>query len=250
MGFSNTGSEQIDYLKLNAKTSETESPFFSLQKKVDGKWGTAQSFNQISGYIMGVSRREGEYQGNPVFSVRIRFMDDSDPTKLFQVEASYNNLTYSILNSLLSLDKLSPVTIRVYARASKSDGKFYPAAYVESNGNRVDWFHAIDTLPRPAVAMVGKKKVIDDSEVIEFYHKVVDSLIEKFGSSAPKPAPVGLEALAQSAPEPTAPTPPRISNAYNSTPKKSSAIDNARLKFEEAEATAPILDATDDDLPF
>jgi hypothetical protein len=249
MGFYNTGSEQIDYLKLNAKTSETESPFFSLQKKTDGKWGTAQSFNQISGYIMGVSRREGEYQGNPVFSVRIRFMDDSDATKLFQLEASYNNLTYSILNSLMSLDKSAPVTIRVYARPSKSDGKFYPAAYIESNGNRVDWFYAIDSLPRPAVAMVGKKKVIDDSEVIEFYHKLVDQLIEKFGSSAPKPAPVGFEALELPAPEKT-PTPPRVSNSYNASIKKPSAIDDARLKFEEADATAPILDATDDDLPF
>ena len=97
--------------------------------------------------------------------------------------------------------------------------------------------------------MVGKKKVIDDSEVIEFYHKLVDQLIEKFGSSAPKPSTAGFEALELPAPEKT-PTPPRVSNSYNASIKKPSAIDDARLKFEEADATAPILDATDDDLPF
>jgi len=33
MGFSNTSTEQIDYLKLNAKTDETTAPVFNLIKK-------------------------------------------------------------------------------------------------------------------------------------------------------------------------------------------------------------------------
>jgi hypothetical protein len=234
MGFSNTSTEQIDYLKLNAKTDETTAPVFNLIKKgSDGKWGTAESFDQVSGRIIGVSRREGEWQGNPVYSVRIKFLDDADNTSKFQVEASYNSLTYSILNALLSLDKDAPVKIRVYSRSSKTDDKMYAAAYVESNGARVDWHYQIADIPKPTVGYVGKKKVIDDSNVVEFYHTVVDKLTERFGAAS---TPQKQE---------TAPQPQQES-------KPKSALENARpadVTFGEA---PPFIgpDGGEDDLPF
>jgi hypothetical protein len=119
---------------------------------------------------------------------------------------------------------------------SKSDGKFYPSAYVESNGSRVDWFHPIDSLPRPVVATLGKKKVVDDSDVVEFYHKVVDDLIAKFGGAvAPKQVTTPVE------------SDPIHKVAVT---KKQSPIESARLKFEEADASSPSFDVNDDDLPF
>ena len=238
MGFSNTSNEQIDYLKLNAKTDETTAPVFNLIKKgADGKWAPAQSFDQISGRIIGVSRREGEWQGNPVYSVRIKFLDDEDNTSKFQVEASYNSLTYSILNALMSLQKDAPVKIRVYSRSSKTDDKVYAAAFVESNGTRVDWFYQIADIPKPVVGMIGKKKVIDDSNVIEFYHTVVDKLTERFGAA------VTASRSQDQEPEPE-PEPAQ------SERRQPSALENARPMDVSVTPNFPAQGDGEDDLPF
>jgi hypothetical protein len=244
MGFSNTSTEQINYLKLNAKTDETTSPSFNLIKKGnDGKWGTAESYDQVSGYIIGVSRKEGDWQGNPIYSVRIKFLDDSDNTSKFQVEATYNSLTYSILNALMSLKKDAPVRIRVYSRSSKTDDKMYASAYVESNGARVDWHYQLVDIPKPETGYVGKKKVIDDSNVVEFYHKVVDQLTEIFGSAT---APKGQE---QSEPEPL-PKPQPLPPGREARPM--TALENARPLDVQVEAKGPFIgpDGGEDDLPF
>jgi hypothetical protein len=238
MGFSNTSTEQINYLKLNAKTDETTSPSFNLIKKGnDGKWGTAESYDQVSGYVIGVSRKEGDWQGNTIYSVRIKFLDDSDNTSKFQVEATYNSLTYSILNALLSLKKDAPVKIRVYSRSSKTDDKMYASAYVESNGARVDWHYQLVDIPKPETGYIGKKKVIDDSNVVEFYHTVVDKLTAIFGSATTQPS--------QAQGEAEAPTP-----IAQSRPK--TALENARPLDVQVETKPPLIgpDGGEDDLPF
>jgi hypothetical protein len=249
MGYSNSNSEQIDYLKLNAKTDESNSPFFTLAVKgADGKWGTDGRFDQVSGYVIGVSRKEGEWQGNPIYSVRVKFVDDQEPTKKFQVEATYNSLTYSILNSLLSLDKSKPVRIRVYSRQSKNDGKFYASAYVESEGNRVDWAIPVNEIPRPEIGMVGKKKVVDDSAVVDFFHTVIDNLTAKFGSTgSPSPAPASEAPNEEQPSQPPAQQPPSENESF-----KVGAIERARAQASAAQATEPppLMGGEDDDLPF
>lgn len=245
MGFSNSNSEQIDYLKLNAKADESTTPFFTLVKKNEsGKWGTEGSFDQISGYVIGISRRESEWQGSPIYSVRIKFLDDQDPTKKFQVEATYNSLTYSILNSLISLQKELPIRIKVYSKASNSDGKFYAAAYVEANGSRLDWGIPLNEIPKPTVGMVGKKKVVDDSVVVEYFHSVIDGLTEKFG-------PAYASQSTQQPPDPQPSTPPPGAQATMGTTARPSALEQARATASAAQEPEPIMPpGTDDDLPF
>jgi len=255
MGYTNTGSEQLDYLKLNAKTSETESPFFSLQKKIDGKWQAESTFNQISGYLIGVSRREGDYQGSPIYSVRLRFVDDKDTEKVFQVEATYNSLTYTILNSLMSAEKSEPLMIRVYARPSKTYDKIYPAAYIEASGNRLEWFYPISELPRAIEHTVGRKTVIDDTEVVEFFHGVVDSLANKYGAIAQRAT--STEVNSDSPQEASAPPPQR--QGVGETAKRDAesrqltADEKVEARLEEMRqraASAPPINTDDDDLPF
>lgn len=256
MGFSNTVSEQIDYLRLSAKTDEGQQPSFNLIKKMpDGSWGKAGSFDQISGYVVGISRREGDYQGNPIYSVRIKFLDDADKTSKFQVEAGYNALTYSILNGLLNLSPEKPIMIRVYSRKSSKDDKMYAAAYLESEGSRVEWHYPIEQIPRAEVGFVGKKKVIDDSAVVEFFHGVVDTLAAKFGEiKSYTKSDAAQDNAPQTEPQPTQPHTPPGSSAGSYRPSgETSAIRSARPKDDVAPPSdEPSFFKGDgeDDLPF
>jgi len=251
MGYSNSSSEQVEYLKLNAATSETETPFFTLQRKKDGKWSSEGAFNQISGYIVGLSRREGEYNGQPIYTVRIRFRDDTETQKLFQVEATYNGLSYSILNTLMNVEPGEAIMIRVYARPSKTNGKFYPAAYIETSGKRVDWYYKLEDIPRPVTQVVGKKTVTDDSEVVDFYTGVIDKLIEKFGSLDSKSK--AFEQESHPEPEPSSEKRPLTAKevAQQEANKRIDRINKlAEENIGSVQEYDPLAANNDDDLPW
>jgi len=61
----------------------------------------------------------------------------------------------------------------LYVRTRKDNGEKNAAIFIECGGERANWKYAPEELPKIVKVMVGKKEVIDDSEVVEFYENVI-----------------------------------------------------------------------------
>lgn len=198
MGASNSENTRTNYYQMNAKCDENNSPVFKKAKKVNGAWDYSEQYDTITGNIVNMTIGEKEFEGAKFNTFRIRL---NDGTEFDQIEMSHNSLTYSIINSLLSLldqdSTMLDLSIKVYKRKD-NNGKFWPGAEVNYGGQKLSWklsLGADSTVPKPVPVMVsGKpfmqngKQVYDNTEVKAFWEAQFLKIAEKVNAkTAVKP---------------------------------------------------------------
>lgn len=174
MGAKNTTNKGITYLKLKAKTSETDlTPVFAKQEKKDGSYVITETFNSVDGYLKEITSETYEYEGETKHKCKMKFQDKSGETTY--VESNFNNLLYGILNSLAG-QPCGFIDIQIWLGKERDNGKRYPSAGVQNNGKKAEWKFKVEELPRPKEIKAGKKTVYDDENVIEFWNKVIGQI--------------------------------------------------------------------------
>lgn len=184
MGLSNSEQTKTTYVKMFSKEPNTDdvNAFFGMSEKVDGKWQTTQRFDTVEGYLTSVSVGEFTYQNDTKKTLKLVFTDESG--ERVQVESTFTILTYNVINTLYNCDFSKDFKIKLYVK--KGAEKNMAAAYIENGGERASWAYEPSQLPKPHKVMVGKKEVIDDSEVIEFYEKLALDISERVSATAKK----------------------------------------------------------------
>lgn len=189
MGLSNSSNQKTNYCQMNAKCDETNTPIFKKATKTSSGWDYSQTFDTVSGNLVNISIAEKTIKDVKSNVFRIKFNDGEE---FNQVEMSHNNLTYSILNSLMSLmdqdSTMLDLSIKLYRRKDDK-GKFWPGAEVNYNGKKMPWkfsMGADSIIPKATPVMVGNqpfiqngKAVMDTSKVKAFWEEEVKKLAEK-----------------------------------------------------------------------
>ena len=178
MGAKNSNHTGATYLKLKAKTSDTDpTPYFGRTEKKDGEWVITDHYNSVDGQLIDISHDTYEYEGEEKNKVQF-VLQDPDGSKTI-VESNFNNLVYGILNSLAGCDKPGFIDINVWLGKQKEGSeKRYASAAMTNDGQKAGWKYEYASLPQPKKIPVGKKTVTDDSAVVAFWINVIDNEIK------------------------------------------------------------------------
>jgi hypothetical protein len=242
MGLSNSEQARTTYVKMFSKEPGTDNvnAFFGMSEKVEGKWQTTQRFDTLEGMLTGISVGEFTYNNDTKKTLKMVFTDASG--ERVQVESTFTFLAYNVINTLYGIQDFSKqIRFKLYVRRGDKDS---PAVYIECGGERASWAFEPSQLPKAARVTVGKKEVIDDSEVVEFYERLVNEIASRLSSKPVVKTPVqeqqtlkGESAIAQLA---------------EMKRLESQAQDDAKaiLKNSKPKANEPVKTEMDDDLPF
>ncbi len=182
MGARENHQNNITYLKLKAKTSDTDpTPYFGRNEKRGDSWEIVEKFSARGGYLKDISHATYEYEGETKYKCSMKLVDTDGTIDI--IEANFSNLLYGILNALLSC-KPEMIEISVWLGSAKAGDKRYPSAGVTNNGDKLSWSMPYDETPKPVVTMVDigtgakkkQQKVTDDSNVIEFWSAKIDEI--------------------------------------------------------------------------
>lgn len=170
---SNSESKKTTYVKMFSREPGTKdaNAFFGISEKVDGQWKTTTRFDTLEGYLDSISVGEFVFEGKPNKTVKMLFI--SDQGERVQIESTFTLLAYSAINSIAGCDLSKPLKLKLYVRTRKDNGEKNAAIFIECGGEKASWKYAPEELPKIVKVMVGKKEVIDDSEVVEFYEKLI-----------------------------------------------------------------------------
>lgn len=182
---SNSEAVKTTYCKMFSKEPGTDdaNAFFGVSEKVDGSWKTTSRFNTLEGYLVGIEVGSFEYKGDEKKVLKITFRDEFG--EKVQAESTFTLLAYGIINTLANVDPNKKVKIKLYTRNRKDNGERIAASYIEQEGERVSWMYEPSEIPKIKKVMVGKKEVIDDEHVIDFYMDIIDRISEKIKNSNP-----------------------------------------------------------------
>jgi hypothetical protein len=184
MGLSNSEQARTTYVKMFSKEPGTDNvnAFFGMSEKVEGKWQTTQRFDTLEGMLTGISVGEFTYNNDTKKTLKMVFTDASG--ERVQVESTFTFLAYNVINTLYGIQDFGKqIRFKLYVRRGDKDS---PAVYIECGGERASWAFEPSQLPKAARVTVGKKEVIDDSEVVDFYERLVNEIAARL-SKTPKP---------------------------------------------------------------
>ncbi len=157
----------IFYAKIKGlKKDHTGDPWIGLDQKQGDKYIEVEKGQWISGWLSAAKIGSYEYEGKDVKTFEL-VLEDGIMKYVFQ--SSYNNLSRSLINSLLSTTDYGILKISVY-----TNNKGYKSIGVEMNGERIKWKHSLDEFK-------AKTKEIKDEEgeVIKISYKELDSWLEE-----------------------------------------------------------------------
>lgn len=180
MGLKDSDHKSVTYVTLKAKTSESDAtPYFGRQEKTASGWEVVGKYNAIDGHFRGIEYSSYEYEGATKWKCKMKFVDPDGTVT--QLESNFNNLLYSLLNSMRGQD-LDFVEFQVWLGKAKiengKEGKRYPSAKVINNKLDLGWQVDYKELPRPNKVKVGNTVVMDDSEVVEYWKEVINKEIK------------------------------------------------------------------------
>lgn len=125
------------FYKVNAKTAKIKQFDGSYKEMLDSN-NQPITFDTFEGYLRNIEFKEGEYEGEKVYSVRFNF---GEHTLEESVEFGMNSCCLSFLNTLTGKDLNGKVVeFRVY-KGKDETGKEYRGSniYVTLNGEKIGW---------------------------------------------------------------------------------------------------------------
>lgn len=181
MGAKNSEQSSITYLKLKAKTSDTDpTPYIGQNEKSGNGWAITKTFNSVDGHLIEIGSESYEYEGETKHKCKMKLRDDDGSITI--LESNFNNMLYSILNSLAGTQNPELINIDIWLGKSKEGSdKRYAQCAVKNNGEKTAWLYDWNNVPKSRKVQVPgtKKTVTDDSEVIEFWDGVIKAISAK-----------------------------------------------------------------------
>jgi hypothetical protein len=200
---------QVQYA-FKIKVKDLSAPQFEVRKREGEEWNlvkTSEPTRTVTGNVVAVEAKEGEYQGQKILSTSV-VMEDGDD--LYFVTIPMNNVGRAIINKLLTLtthDQLQNVSISVYQSKPKTEGaKTYAQGTVQVNNEKVEWKFDNEDLPEIKKVPFKGQLISDTTDIDNFFFgeiKAYSEIVKKLRNNTPRsnPAP-------QSTPKTDTPTPP------------------------------------------
>lgn len=175
MGLGNYNNKHVIFAKVT-KIEENSKTDARIQV---GKKGEYAYYNFAEGKLIDIKVFEGEFEGQTTY--RIKFILDAGDCEIHVEYGRYTAFTRDILNCLASLDEIQYVRITPFISEDKNTGKKYLRGSVrvgpeyQKDSNKLPKKYDYNQMPKVIMQKVGKKDVIDDTELIEW----TDNLIVK-----------------------------------------------------------------------
>lgn len=151
-------------------------PFFSVTKKVDGKWTKdPETYTNVSGTLSKVELEQNDYQGDINKVAKIYLKDGDD---LYLLDLRYSIASRGLFNSLLGLKEYTNVKVSIYRNKAG-----YLSYYVRQNESDVAWAFTREQVPAPVKVMFKGKERSDFSDIDSFYEGKLQELSKKLGGS-------------------------------------------------------------------
>jgi hypothetical protein len=183
MGAKQNDSSNITYLKLKAKTSDSDpTPFIGKNEKINGEWVIKEKFNSVDGNLTEIGSETYDYEGETKHKCKMKFIDPDGSISI--LESNFNNMLYNVLNSLAGTKKKGKIQIDVWLGKEK-EGKRYASVAVKNNGEKTEWLYDWQNVPKAEKVKVGTKVVSDDSNVVSFWAKVITDINTHIKENAP-----------------------------------------------------------------
>lgn len=140
------------------------------------KNGEKHLFTSISGRFTKIYETVSEYNGEPIHKLVVDLVDGKDT---YAVQLGFDSgAGRSLMNSLLTVERLGgTLDLSSYKKNGEKFNKFY-ATY---NGQKIEWKYQPADIPKKKIETLKSGKVVeDDTEVVEFWKNVFNTLVEKF----------------------------------------------------------------------
>jgi len=186
MGFGNNGSSKPRiFCKVEKRQDSNGNDRIYI---MTGKKDDPHLFSFVDGLLVDVQPFEGEFEGNKTF--RIRFILDDGDNEIWLESGRYTGFTRDVLNCLSTLDDITSVRLTPYLSEDESTKKKYIRGAVRAGHDfsvKLEKRFKGPDIPKIQVVKVGKKDVIDSSELDEWTDTLVE-IVKKKIKAVPPPA--------------------------------------------------------------
>ena len=112
-------------------------PHWGLQEKKGGEWKITETYNYISGQLIGIEKGSYEYKkGKKTFTQHQFIMLLKDGDEKMKVSINYSYMSRGILNSLASVENFGGKVVKLTLYTNKDE---FGACYTTVDGERVEW---------------------------------------------------------------------------------------------------------------
>lgn len=182
LGSNKSNNNKVYFLKITTKDKDKKNvaPHFAVSEKVGDKWEVTKEVKDVSGNLTGVTIEKKTWEDQEYDVIKLA-LEDTETQETYVLDLRQNLLSRSIFNSFLNLKTFDNIEVGLYTK--KGEGA-YPAVSVKQNGERVSWAFELDKLPKIEKVKVGKKEVVDSTQLDEFYLERLKELAVKVKSGA------------------------------------------------------------------
>lgn len=182
LGSNKSNNNKVYFLKITTKDKDKKNvaPHFAVSEKVGDKWEVTKEVKDVSGNLTGVTIEKKIWEEQEYDVIKLA-LEDTETQETYVLDLRQNLLSRSIFNSFLNLKTFDNVEVGLYTK--KGEGA-YPAVSVKQNGERVSWAYELDKLPKIEKVKVGKKEIVDSSELDEFYIEKLKELAARVKTGA------------------------------------------------------------------
>ena len=174
------------FYALRAKTDDKDpSPFIGRSEKTPAGWEITSKTDAFDGHLREITHESYETKQHGIkYKCKMKFMDADG--SMNYLDSNFNNLLYSVLNSLAGVKAPDKVEINVYlGKLKEGADRRWPSAKVLNNGKDAPWLYQPEDLPKPVKTMVGSQTVYDDSEPIRFWQKEIENINARLPKNDP-----------------------------------------------------------------
>ena len=174
---------------------------FEITEKVENVYKVTGETNNITGDLVSVSAKKGEWEGNAFYEAKLTLEDNTaNPPERYILDLRLSLAVRSLINGVLNLKSGKNIQIGAYdTKPKEAGGRSYPALSLRQNDVRVDWLFKTEDLPAVEKVNFKGKEMTDTTNVDEFYLTKLNEFSEVVkgwrlvSQSEPKAADKGVE---------------------------------------------------------
>lgn len=169
LGNKNQSGELVSLKPVFPKSPEGDYgvPYFEVRRKTDGKWEKEEDgVSSVSGDITKIDVQDKSWKDEEYKEVALYLRDDN-ANESYVVNLRFNIATRSLFNALASLESFANVELTLYKDKTRGYGRYG----LWQDGNLVKWKYSKEEVPAPVEVTVGKKKVVDYTDIDSFFEK-------------------------------------------------------------------------------
>lgn len=169
MWFTNNSKSSVNYIKIKGLKKEFDTHFFEVN-------GEPIDVNTFEWTLINAKADSYEYEGSMKNTMKLLFEDSEG--EQYQLDAGYNSITRSLLNSILGFMDENPPKTKMDIQLSLYISKaWYKQIGIKINGARAQWRWDI-AAQKTMIETIVKKNGDKENDYFDYDKKLKESLSE------------------------------------------------------------------------